>query len=128
MMQMMEQGNEQSNKIIKFRTINTTLYQRDILRELVTSIEGQSQWASSVTWINTTLPGPPTQLDTPQRRKRKRYRHTPITKFFAPCGQSCPTLPLRHPKQSKARYLTSSYGSANIKDPPEEKRAERREQ
>jgi hypothetical protein len=36
----------------------------------------------------------------------------------------CPSLPLpslRHPKQSTARYLTRSYGSANIKDPPETK-------
>jgi hypothetical protein len=62
---------------------------------------GQGLRASSVTWINTTLHGPPTQLGTPQRRKRKRYRHTPITKFYAPCDQPCPTLPLRHPNNPK---------------------------
>ncbi len=82
---------------------------------------GQGLRASSAMWINTTFSGPLTQLGTPQRRKRKRYRHTPITKFFAPCGQPCSTLLLRHPKQSKARYLTRSYGSASIKDSPETK-------
>jgi hypothetical protein len=82
---------------------------------------GQEVRASTAMWIKATSPGPPPQLDAPQRKKRKRYRHTPITKCFAPCGQPCPSLPLRHPKQSKARYLTRTYGSANIKDPPETK-------
>jgi hypothetical protein len=63
---------------------------------------GQEVRVSTAMSIKAVSSGPPPQLDAPQRKKRKRYRHTPITKFFAPCGQPCPSLPLGHPKQSKA--------------------------